>query len=54
MLRTVELHAQPVGDSLRLARAGEAEGPVGEMRTFSVTVPVKLRLPRWIDVVVLL
>ena len=49
------MHAQPEGDSLRLAGVREAEGPTGEMRTFSVTVPVKpFRLPRWIDVVVLL
>jgi hypothetical protein len=49
MFRTVEL---VVVISLRLERAGEADGPEGEMKTLRVTVPEKpFTLPRLIDVV---
>jgi hypothetical protein len=47
MFRALALQPHPDGTSLRFAGAREAEGPVGETRTFSATVPVKpFRLPR--------
>jgi hypothetical protein len=51
MFRTVELHAQPVELSIRLASVGEAVGPDGEIVTLRAMVPEKpFVLPRLIEV----